>query len=431
MIIQRLCISILLVAMCAVCDVLPGELAYPTDHPYQGMIQKPDGTWVLRNTRIKNWTIKDSRADSTLFESDTFDNVTFQNVAFIHTTLRKNVFLNCHFENVIFAGGEWLGNRHIGGVMQQIEMRNVENPYVWDNDSAGPKGPRNTRIDSNLIENVEVRNWSFAAGFPNAYKIQTLTFRNCRLQHNNMGNAVKVTGQILMDSCDIGERAWSMREGLRQRKCRQSQYVDWIVGQRIDSMTVLNVDGDSVIDVISDAKGGPRKERYAMARHYARNVQFRNLYQSEVGGGEDILIENIKGSHVNLQPAWNPSDTVYIRRATLRNLDVDVFRLGLSHMVYEDCLFENIKSDELELHYTTFRRCTFRNVRIRKKITRWTKMPIFLDCVFENVHRDPGVKIHQILDPYDPEWTPYANIRLPWEDDKEWQRIQKPWWKLW
>lgn len=411
--------------VCAeICDAEELGPRFPVENPFRGWTD----TSVSQGINVRNWHFPPSRAKGGKIVGDTFENVTFEGVVFRNVILRNNVFLNCRFEHVVFAGGEWVGNRHIGGVMQKVELGNVENPYVWDDST----GPRNTRIDSNVIEAAEVSGWFFGGGFPDAFTITSLTFRNCRLWNNDMGNAVKVTGQILMDSCDIGERAWSMRKGLRQRKCRQSQFVDWIVGQRVDSMSVLNVDGDSVIDVVSDAKGGPRKQRYAMARKYARNVQFRHLDQSQVGGGEDILIEDVHGDHVDLKRR-NDEDTTYIRRATLRNVDVETLRLGGYLMVLEDCVFENVNTDILDFHRTVFRRCTFRNVRIRKKLLSWMYPPSFENCVFENVHRDPGVKLWH-YDPASQEaWkSPSGNERQIWESEEEWQRVQKkPWWKLW
>jgi len=163
----------------------------------------------------------------------------------------------------------------------------------------------------------------------------------------------------------------------------------------------------------------------ADANKHAQRVVFRNQEHAEVGGGEDILIEDVRGDHVDLARSYAPDDTVYIRRATLWNLDMKALRLGLPRMVYEDCLFENIKTDELELREAIFRRCTSRNVRIRKELSHWSQRTRFEGCTFENVHRDAGVEIRRFLDPHDPKWTPYTNQRLPWESGEEWQWVQK------
>jgi len=38
-----------------------------------------------------------------------------------------------------------------------------------------------------------------------------------------MDNAVKVTGRILMDSCELGEKAWSLIFGVHLHKSRQAK----------------------------------------------------------------------------------------------------------------------------------------------------------------------------------------------------------------
>ena len=390
------------------------------------------GLQVIEGKRLENWDFYSRKMSHRIIVNDTFVNCSFKDYDFHQTILRNNVFLNCRFENVTFAGGEWVGNRHIGGTMQQVYLGNVENPFVWE-DSTKPKGPRNTRIDSNVIENVEVSEWFFGAGYANAFTITNLTFKNCRLHHNDMGNAVKVTGRILMDSCELGEKSWSLMDGVLMRKCRAKGLDGQVNAQRIEDFSGTYFYGDTVINAIAEGGSSKKGRRSGVASLYGRNIQIRKTHLAAVGGGEDILIEDVNGSHVELGKRHDGISPVF-RNVTLRRLDVD--QLGLGYEIlqvgqtarFENCLFEDIDVKILDLSHAVFVNCTFHNIRIRKKIIGLANMPTFKDCTFENVHRDAGVLVWSFTDQ---SGEPPVMLRLPWESKEEWQRIQKPWWKLW
>jgi uncharacterized protein YjbI with pentapeptide repeats len=374
--------------------------------------------------------IDDMKQERMLFENDTFENVTFHEASFVHTILRNNVFLNCRFDHVVFAGGEWVGNRHQGGVMRQVELGNVENPFVWDDST----GPRNTRIDSNVIENVQVSDWCFAAGFANAFTITNLTFRNSRLWNNDMGNAVKVTGQILMDSCEMGEKAWNLMDGVLALRCKALGPDGHAYAQRVEEFKGPYFYGDSVINATATGGSGRDGFRSGVALKYGRNLQIRKVHLAAVGGGEDILIEDVRGDHVELGKRFDHFSPTF-RNVTLRRVRVDLLALGSDILStgmtirFEDCRFEDLDADVLDLSHAIFVNCHFRNVRIRKKIIGLANMPTFKDCTFDNIHRDAGVLVWSYTDR---SGDPPASPRLPWETEEEWQRVQKkPWWKLW
>jgi len=313
--------------------------------------------------------------------------------------------------------------------MDYVGLGNVESAYA----DAEP-GRENTRIDSNEIVGVDVHDWQFGAGFPDAFTITSLTFRHCRLRNNRMGNAVRVTGRILMDSCELGKRAWDLTDGVHLHKSWQAKG-GWVAGQRADSMSTGQVQVDTAMDMKVDGKGAWRDQRFALAHKHARNFRVRNVDDARVGSGENIVIEDVEGDQVSLGAYFGTDTLRLFRNVTVRRARVTTLSLGWelvgqgNKIRFEDCTFEDLDADILDLSRGVFKNCRFKNIRVRKKILGLSDRPTFENCTFENMHRDAGVLMWAYS-------SGYSNVSeskpMPWESEEEWQSVrEKPWWKLW
>jgi uncharacterized protein YjbI with pentapeptide repeats len=424
--------------------------------------------------------IEDVKLDYMLFENDTFENVTFRKASFVHTILRNNVFLNCRFENVVFVSGEWVGNRYEGGELRGIHMGNVENPF-----SADTTGPMNTHVEYDTFVGVTVRDWDFAR-YPGEYMMGNLYFRNCSVRDNVFGNTLDTYGSIVMDSCEVKGLAWYPKN-LVLRHCRMtgSQLISGRSGEGLRSDNTADL--DSAVDV--KVRGSFLHRLLwssAFVEKYAQDVEIHGNSYVLLGRGRRVSVEN--AVNVSLRGSQDSVTIRSIRRGkwiygltfgrplndsadTLRHVDVRdvktsnvvlgrarpngmernvrlvedcVFKgiatdaLDLSGAEYRNCTFEDIATGSLDYSTSAFHRCTFKNLRIVEKVLSLPDPPIFKDCVFENVHRDKGVKVW----PSPTKGQSFGTdgpqeIRLPWESDEEWQRVQgekepsKPWWKLW
>jgi hypothetical protein len=124
------------------------------------------------------------------------------------------------------------------------------------------------------------------------------------------------------------------------------------------------------------------------------NIRFRAMKNSE-----NIEFHNIHTGGVRLDDG--------IR---IKGYDINVERFSFGYGPFIDCVFKNVTTEYLGLvGNPKFIRCTFENFRITESIRMKAPYPIFQDCRFINVRRDPNVRV------IDDENAPPIDHTFPWE----------------
>jgi hypothetical protein len=119
----------------------------------------------------------------------------------------------------------------------------------------------------------------------------------------------------------------------------------------------------------------------------ARNVQVMGPNEgfSAMENSENIEFHNIHTGGVDLAGG-----------SRIKGYDINVEDFDFGYGPFTDCVFKNVTTENLGLVGSPkFIRCTFENFRITESIRMKAPYPVFQDCRFINVHRDPNVRVFE------------------------------------
>ncbi len=336
----------------------------------------PADPWV--GLTIKGWTFDHVTFKGTTFKNVTFENVQFQDVTFDSdpengTIIRNCVFRNCTFRNVTFLDAQVIENTFSGGGIHGLETGESRVDYqdgVWKSNTFENMTLEDMYIthqggdwEASTFRNVIFRNNNIHYGFI------TGEFHQSTLEGNRSGGGVNRGINALFQQCTFGEN---------------KTVEDGIVGAFVAPKFLQSYDNNfNMSGNFYDVDLPIRNDWVSVGT--ARNVRVIGPNKSFWGRGEDIEFHNIHSGGVDLEDG--------IR---IKGYDINVENFSFGYGPFIDCVFKNVTTEYLGLvGNPKFIRCTFENFRITESIRMKAPYPVFQDCRFINVRRDPNVRVFE------------------------------------
>jgi hypothetical protein len=230
------------------------------------------------------------------------------------------------------------------------------------------------------------------------------TFRNVIFRNNNIHYGY-ITGEFHQSTLEGNRSGGGVNRGINAlfQQCtfgNNKTVEDGIVGAFVSPIFLQSYDNNFNMSGNFSDVDLPIRNDWVNAGT-ARNVRVTgpNKGFSAKENSENIEFHNIHPGGVYLDGG-----------SRIKGYDINVEKFSFFYGPFIDCVFKNVTTARLGLMGSPkFIRCTFENFRITESIRMKAPYPVFQDCRFINVRRDPNVRVIEHDD------APPIDYTFPWE----------------
>jgi len=352
----------------------------------------PDSLW--EGITLKGWTFKNVTFKGTKWHHVKVVDGVFDGCDFVETEFMNNTFVNTQFRHPVFKEGVWDSNQFLGGTIDGMQIKFYEMGTIrWEH---------NHFEDMLITNNQPNNNYDNRNGW-----WRECSFKKCTIKNNSF--YFQVFDSCTWDSCTFSKNDF----GYTDFKGASTR-VSYCTSTDDDGMTIGTGEGSIDHSTYKTEGFGGHKLSHV-------NVDAMNKGEITLAGGSDVQARNgtdlyavgiengvIENINAEGKPLRNVMSVERCKNITIRNVRAETAYIE----DVEDAVFENIEMDEL-IGQTGCKRCTFRNVLIKKRIFLGPGDVLdFEDCKFENMKRAANVPVVRI--DRDRNKT-NENMILPWE----------------